>query len=78
LLLEQEDEAQATWLVAMSAGSPEEIETWTAYLVEILTTEAQRQEALGDYQKSWLIRAFPRAYIQQRKQKLLLLLQHPD
>ncbi len=56
LLLGQEEEAQATWLVAMSAGSPEEIEGWTAYLVEILTTEAQRQESLGDYQKSWLIR----------------------
>jgi predicted O-linked N-acetylglucosamine transferase (SPINDLY family) len=56
LLLGQEDEAQATWLVAMSAGSPEEIETWTTYLIEILSTEAQRQESLGDYQKSWLIR----------------------
>jgi predicted O-linked N-acetylglucosamine transferase (SPINDLY family) len=56
LLLGQEDEAQATWLVAMSAGSPEEIEIWTTYLVEILSTEAQRQESLGDHQKSWLIR----------------------
>ncbi len=57
LLLEQEDEAQATWLVAMSAGSREEIEIWTTYLVEILSTEAQRQESLGDFQKSWLIRS---------------------
>jgi predicted O-linked N-acetylglucosamine transferase (SPINDLY family) len=56
LLLEQEDEAQATWLVAMSAGSSEEIEAWTTHLIEILATEAQRQESLGDYQKSWLIR----------------------
>jgi predicted O-linked N-acetylglucosamine transferase (SPINDLY family) len=56
LLLGQEEEAQATWLVAMSAGSPEEIEGWTTYLVEILSTEAQRQESLGDNQKSWLIR----------------------
>ncbi|MBE9171505.1 hypothetical protein IQ238_29835 [Pleurocapsales cyanobacterium LEGE 06147] len=51
LLLGQEDEAQATWLVAMPAESPEEIEVWTTYLVEILSTEAQRQESLGDYQK---------------------------
>lgn len=56
LLLGQEEEAQATWLVAMSAGSSEEIEIWTTYLIEILATEAQRQESLGDYQKSWLIR----------------------
>lgn len=56
LLLGQEDEAQATWLVAMSSGNLEEIEIWTTYLVEILSTEAQRQESLGDYQKSWLIR----------------------
>ncbi|PSB08615.1 O-linked N-acetylglucosamine transferase, SPINDLY family protein [Pleurocapsa sp. CCALA 161] len=56
LLLEQEDEGQATWLVAMSAGSQEEIEIWTTHLVEILSTEAQRQESLGDDRKSLLIR----------------------
>jgi predicted O-linked N-acetylglucosamine transferase (SPINDLY family) len=56
LLLGEEDEAQATWLVAMSQGTPEEIEDWTSHLIEILLTEAERQESLGDYQKSWLIR----------------------
>ena len=56
LLLEQEDEAQATWLVAMSSGSSEEIEAWTTHLIEILATEAQRQESLGNHQKNWLIR----------------------
>jgi predicted O-linked N-acetylglucosamine transferase (SPINDLY family) len=56
LLQQQEEEAQTTWLVAMSQGTPEEIEQWTEELVQILDTEAQRQEALSQDELSWLIR----------------------
>ena len=55
LLQEQEEEAQNTWLFAMTQEL-EEADKLIQELVEILSTEAQRQESLGDYQKSWLIR----------------------
>ena len=55
LLQEQEEEAQSTWLFAMTQGI-EEADELIQELVDILSTEAQRQESLGDYQKSWLIR----------------------
>ena len=56
LLQEQEEEAQSTWLFAMTQGIEEEADELIQELVEILSTEAQRQESLEDYQRSWLIR----------------------
>ena len=56
LLQEQEEEAQSTWLFAMTQGIEEEADELIQELVNILSTEAQRQETLGNYQKSWLIR----------------------
>lgn len=56
LLQEQEEEAQSTWLFAMTQAIVEEADELIQELVEILSTEAQRQESLGDRQKSWLIR----------------------
>ena len=56
LLQEQEEEAQSTWLFGMTQGIEEETDELIQELVNILLTEAQRQESIGDYQKSWLIR----------------------
>ena len=56
LLQGQEAEAQMTWLLGMAEGEPEQIERWTAQLMQVLQIEAQRQEALGDYQLAWAIR----------------------
>jgi predicted O-linked N-acetylglucosamine transferase (SPINDLY family) len=56
LLQGQELEAQATWLVGMAEGEPEQIELWTAELVEVLQKEAVRQEELGNYSVAWALR----------------------
>ncbi len=58
LLLEgQETEAQTTWLLAMAEGEPEEIDLWTAELMEVLQAEAERRELeLTDYSVAWAIR----------------------
>ena len=56
LLKEQEEEAQSTWLFAMTQGIEEEADELIQELINILSTEARRQESLRDYQKSWLIR----------------------
>ncbi len=56
LLQEQEEEAQSTWLFAMTQGIEEETDELIQGLLDILSTEAQRQKSLGNYQKSWLIR----------------------
>jgi len=56
LLQGQEAEAQATWLLAMAEGEPEQIEQWTTQLIQVLQIEAQRQEALADCQLAWAIR----------------------
>ena len=56
LLQEQEEEAQSTWLFAMTQGIETEMDELIQGLVDILSIEAQRQESLKDYQKSWLIR----------------------
>ncbi|NER99796.1 MAG: O-linked N-acetylglucosamine transferase, SPINDLY family protein, partial [Symploca sp. SIO1B1] len=56
LLQEQEAEAQTTWLLAMAEASPEEIEPWTRELIQILQTEATRQQALKNYTIAWVIR----------------------
>ena len=56
LLQEQEEEAQSTWLFAITQGIEEEADELIQELVDILSAEAQRQEFLEDYQKTWLIR----------------------
>ncbi len=56
LLQGQEAEAQMTWMLGMAEGEPEEIERWTAQLMQVLQLEAERQESLGDYQLAWAIR----------------------
>jgi predicted O-linked N-acetylglucosamine transferase (SPINDLY family) len=75
LLQEQEEEAQSTWLFAITQGIEEEADELIQELVEILSTEAQRQESLGDYQKSWLIRGHLREIASNLINNLLKLIQ---
>lgn len=56
LLQGQETDAQFTWMACLTdQASPEQIDIWTAELVEILYIEAQRQRANFDYETAWLI-----------------------
>ena len=75
LLQEQEEEAQSTWLFAITQGIEEEADELIQGLVDILSTEAQRQESLGDYQKSWLIRGHLREIAPNLINNLLELIQ---
>jgi predicted O-linked N-acetylglucosamine transferase (SPINDLY family) len=56
LLQGQEAEAQTAWWLGMAEGEPEQVELWTAELVQVLRTEAERQESVADYQMAWAIR----------------------
>ncbi|MBE9125456.1 MULTISPECIES: O-linked N-acetylglucosamine transferase, SPINDLY family protein [unclassified Coleofasciculus] len=56
LLQGQEAETQTTWLVGMAEGEPEQVDQWTKELIQVLDTEAERQEALSNYSVAWLIR----------------------
>lgn len=56
LLQGHEEAAQATWLIAMSQGTPENIEQWTRELSQILDNEAKRQTDQNNTQTAWLIR----------------------
>ncbi len=58
LLQGQETEAQITWMLAMAEGKPEEIDLWNIELIEILETEAQRQQKLESYSLAWTIRQY--------------------
>ena len=56
LLQGQEAEAQTTWLLGMADGEPEQVEQWTAELIEVLQAEAFRRGNLADYLLAWTIR----------------------
>jgi predicted O-linked N-acetylglucosamine transferase (SPINDLY family) len=56
LLLGKEEEAQTTWFFPMGFGGEEEIQIWTENLVNILDTEAKRQELEKNNHLAWLIR----------------------
>ncbi|MDF5709865.1 MAG: O-linked N-acetylglucosamine transferase, SPINDLY family protein [Nostoc sp. S4] len=56
LLQGEEAEAQMTWLLGMEKAQPDEVELWTLELIQILQTEATRQETLGNYSIGWAIR----------------------
>lgn len=51
LLLGEEEAAQATWLTPAVEADDEQVNQWSAELVQILDTEAQRQEVLGNQQQ---------------------------
>lgn len=55
LLQGKETEAQMTWFMVMSQGTPKEVEKWTEELVEIVTKEALRQED-NEPKTAWLLR----------------------
>ncbi len=57
LLQGQEAEAQISWFIAtMVEADPNQVDLWTAELLQVLQTEAERREALGDYQVAWALR----------------------
>lgn len=56
LLDGQEEAAEATWLLVMSQGTPEDMGQWVVELIQILDIEAQRQADLNNTQIAWLIR----------------------
>lgn len=56
LLQGQEAEAQTTWMLGMLDGSEEQLDQWTAELMQVLQSEADRQQALEDYPVAWTIR----------------------
>jgi predicted O-linked N-acetylglucosamine transferase (SPINDLY family) len=56
LLQGQEAEAQTTWLLGIAQAELEEVDVWTAELVQILEAEAKRQQEQADYQVAWAIR----------------------
>ncbi len=58
LLQGQEMEAQTTWMLAMVNGEPEQVKSWTAELLQVLREEAERREALVDYQSVELIQQY--------------------
>jgi predicted O-linked N-acetylglucosamine transferase (SPINDLY family) len=56
LLQEQEEEAQTTWLLALSECEPDEVDLCVQELSQILQAEAERREALAEYSIAWVIR----------------------
>jgi predicted O-linked N-acetylglucosamine transferase (SPINDLY family) len=56
LLQDREEEAQMTWLLAMTEEESEQIEVWNTELINILDKEASRQAKIDNYKIAWVIR----------------------
>jgi predicted O-linked N-acetylglucosamine transferase (SPINDLY family) len=56
LLQGQEETAQTAWLLGMVEGDPDQVEEWTRELIQVLQTEAERQENIPDYSVALAIR----------------------
>ncbi|MBD2664391.1 hypothetical protein B6N60_00894 [Richelia sinica FACHB-800] len=55
LLQGQETEAQMTWMLPLAEAEDSTIEIYTQELLQILESEAQRQEKLGELSLAWTI-----------------------
>lgn len=75
LLRGEEAEAQATWLMALAEGEAEKIDLWAAELMQVLETEADRQQALSAHQLAWVIRQHLREIFPENLTNLLHLIQ---
>ncbi|HEY9614447.1 glycosyltransferase family 4 protein [Allocoleopsis sp.] len=58
LLQGQEEDAQATWMLAMMNAESEQADLWKAELVKVLEAEAHRRKALVDDQTAQLIEQY--------------------
>lgn len=56
LLQGQEAEAQMTWLLALTEGTPAQVESWTQELAQVLATEADRQAGMKNFTVAWAVR----------------------
>jgi len=74
LLQEKEDQAQLTWFIALNEQKEADFLQCNQALIAILDQEADRQESLEDYQKSWLIRGHIRELEPDRLSNLLKLI----
>jgi predicted O-linked N-acetylglucosamine transferase (SPINDLY family) len=75
LLLQGQDvEAQTTWFMALMEGEPEEVEAWNRELVNVLQTEAERQEELEEYSIATKIRQSIKEIFPQDIHNLLCLI----
>ncbi len=75
LLNSTEEEAQTTWLFALSQSESDELETLTLQLLNILQVEAQRQRQINQPKTAWLIRQHIREINPTLLSNLLELLQ---
>jgi predicted O-linked N-acetylglucosamine transferase (SPINDLY family) len=73
LLQGEEAEAQTTWLLGMSQLDEEEINDVTIELIDILTTEADKQNDEQNFHQSWLIRQHIRELNPDNVNNLLIL-----
>lgn len=60
LLQGEETDAQTVWMLGMMDGNEAEVAGWTADLVAILQTEADRQITVAQAEPAWLIRQYIR------------------
>ncbi len=75
LLQGQESEAQLTWLSAIAQGSSEQVEAYTAELIEVLAAEAERREAISDLPVAWILRQYIGQFAPENLNNLLSLIQ---
>jgi predicted O-linked N-acetylglucosamine transferase (SPINDLY family) len=75
LLMGHEEEAQLTWMMAISEATPEVLEDWTASLVDILQVAAKRQEEAEAWSIAWVIRQHLREVAPHEIHNLLHLVQ---
>jgi predicted O-linked N-acetylglucosamine transferase (SPINDLY family) len=73
MLQGEEAEAQTIWFMALSQSEENNLDQWTADLVQILDTEAERREALLDYDIAWVIRQHIREIVPGEIKNLLHL-----
>lgn len=58
LLQGKEMEAQSIWALATMDGSPEQVDVWTAELMQVLQIEIERQKEMKNYQMAELIQQY--------------------
>ncbi|MCC5642855.1 O-linked N-acetylglucosamine transferase, SPINDLY family protein [Nostoc sp. CHAB 5824] len=75
LLQGQEVEAQMTWMLPMTEVEEEKLQDHTNELLKVLSTEAERREALAEYSLAWTIRQHMREINPSDIQNLLTIIQ---
>jgi predicted O-linked N-acetylglucosamine transferase (SPINDLY family)/glycosyltransferase involved in cell wall biosynthesis len=75
ILVGKEEEAQVAWSMILADAEPEQIESWTIELVNLLELEVKHQQSRSNLDLAWILRRYIQEFLPQNLPNVLASIQ---